>query len=287
VSIPASQTAAPDNPAPAISPATVSKDKPFVNSLGMKFVPVPGTKVLFSIWHTRVQDYEKFVLETQRPYKAPEYEQGPTHPVMNIKWEDAKAFCDWLSAKEKLGYRLPQDAEWSAAAGDTVYPWGNDNTAPKGFGNFHGAYRAESFDHTAPVGSFPANKHGLFDMAGNAHQWCEDIYDPLLNESVTLEKFPHLKKGKSDDGTVWHVTRGSSWGFLDKVGLRTSFRNRSQGGTGFRCVIVIDSTGASLPQSTPAQRVSPAQATKDAPFTNSLGMKFVPVPGTKVAVLHP
>jgi formylglycine-generating enzyme required for sulfatase activity len=243
-SIPASQTAAPVNPAPAISPATVSKDKPFVNSLGMKFVPVPGTKVLFSIWHTRVQDYEKFVLETQRSYKAPENEQGPTHPVINIKWEDAKAFCDWLSRKEGLEYRLPQDAEWSTAAGDTVYPWGNDNTVPKGFGNFSGAHRAESFAFTTPVGSFSADKHGLFDMAGNAFQWCEDIYDPSLNEPFTLEKFPSLKKAKPDDGSVWHVTRGSSWGFQGLFGLRTSFRQHSVGGTGFRCVIVIGSTAA-------------------------------------------
>lgn len=230
------------NPATTNDPAQATKDRPFVNSLGMKFVPVPGTKVLFSIWHTRVQDYEKFVRETQRSYKAPDYEQGPTHPVMNIQWDDAKAFCDWLSGKDGLRYRLPQDAEWSTAAGDTVYPWGNDDAVPKGFGNFHGAHRAESFAHTTPVGSFPSDKHGLFDMAGNAFQWCEDIYDPSLNEPFTLEKFPSLKKAKADDQSVWHVTRGSSWGFLGLFGLRTSFRQHSVGGTGFRCVIDIGST---------------------------------------------
>jgi formylglycine-generating enzyme required for sulfatase activity len=241
---PARQASAPGNPTPASSLASATKDRPFVNSLGMKFVPVPGTKVLFSIWHTRVQDYDKFLLETGRTYKAPDYEHGPTHPAMNIKWEDAKAFCDWLSAKERLEYRLPRDAEWSTAAGDTVYPWGNDAAVPKGFGNFGRRHGAESFDHITPVGSFPPDKHGLFDMAGNAFQWCEDIYDPSLNEPFTLEQFPSLKMAKPDDGSVWHVTRGSSWGFGAKVGLRTSFRQHSAAGTGFRCVVVMGSTAA-------------------------------------------
>ncbi len=87
------------------------------NSLGMKFQPVPGTKVLFSVWETRVQDYEFYAnavgLELEKPY----FRQEKDHPAVNVSWEDAKNFCQWLSKKEGKTYRLPTDEEWSWAVG--------------------------------------------------------------------------------------------------------------------------------------------------------------------------
>jgi formylglycine-generating enzyme required for sulfatase activity len=96
-----------------------TKDHPWVNSLGMKFVPVAGTQVLFSVWDTRVQDFETFVKSTgydatagmysldkhelsgwgQRgaTWKEPGFSQGPTHPVVGVSWNDAKEFCKWLT----------------------------------------------------------------------------------------------------------------------------------------------------------------------------------------------
>src|SRR5271166_4950558 len=121
-----------------------TKDHPWVNSLGMKFVPVAGTQVLFSVWDTRVQDFETFVKSTdydatqgmdslgkdgwkQRgaTWKEPGFSQGATYPVVGVSWADAKAFCSWLTKKEqaegrlppKMVYRLPTDEEWSAAVG--------------------------------------------------------------------------------------------------------------------------------------------------------------------------
>ena len=101
------------------------KTKPWENSLGMKFVPVPGTNLLFSIWLTRVEDYKVFAKETKRSWPKPEFEQGPTHPAVHVSWVDAKAFCRWLTEKERAEgrlkkgqeYRLPTDAEWSMAVG--------------------------------------------------------------------------------------------------------------------------------------------------------------------------
>jgi serine/threonine protein kinase len=153
------------------SPASATKGTPFVNSLGMKFVPVPifggptsSKRVLFSIWETRVQDYEKFAAETRRSWPHTKFPQGPTHPAVNASWEDAQAFCAWLTAREQMAgnistnelYRLPTDHEWSCAAGigerenparlptskdgviRDVYPWGTLWPPPKDAGNYSG-----------------------------------------------------------------------------------------------------------------------------------------------------
>lgn len=115
------------------STSTATKDAPFINSLGMKFVPVPitggptdGQRVLFSIWETRVQDFETFARETQMEwFNESSVSPKPNHPVVRITWAEAQAFCAWLTERDraagKLGtdecYRLPSDHEWSCAAG--------------------------------------------------------------------------------------------------------------------------------------------------------------------------
>ena len=81
---------------PTPAPTAATKETPFVNTLGMKFVPVPilggptgGQKVLFSMWDTRVQDSEVFVKETKREWAKPRFEQGPTHPGPQPERRDA------------------------------------------------------------------------------------------------------------------------------------------------------------------------------------------------------
>ena len=182
----------------------------WTNSLGMVFLPVPATKAMFCKWETRVQDYQVFALETGRQTPKIDFVQTPTHPVVNVSWDDARAFCKWLTEREsgKLMegqlYRLPKDWEWSVAAKldeplegtpqekdckiKDLYPWGTQWPPPPGSGNFQGeeassgsrttinGYRDE-FVHTAPVGSFNANKEGLFDLTGNAWEWCADFYN--------------------------------------------------------------------------------------------------------------
>jgi hypothetical protein len=128
----------------------------FTNSLGMPFARVPGTKVLFCIWSTRVQDCEVWLKETHQTAEPPGFKQGPTHPAVNVNWIEAKAFCEWLTDKERKAgriakeqsYRLPTDAEWSVAAGlkesvegtpaskdgkvPDFFPWGREWPPPKG-----------------------------------------------------------------------------------------------------------------------------------------------------------
>jgi formylglycine-generating enzyme required for sulfatase activity len=184
------------------------------NSLGMKFAPVGD--VQFSIWQTRVSDFEAFagaVNLRSTAWKGPGFKQAPNHPVVNVTWQEAIAFCKWLSDKEhKDGalpantiYRLPTDIEWSVAVGlaeesgknpeardmgvPDVYPWGNQWPPPAGAGNYTGEETGsdvaikgydDGFAWTSPVGSFPPNKYGLYDMGGNVWQWVMDAWN---NES--------------------------------------------------------------------------------------------------------
>ena len=220
----------------SLSQAT--KDRPFVNSLGMKFVPVPGTKVLFCTTETTVEHYQA----AGRGYQAPGFAQEANHPAVNVSWHEAKDWCAWLSRKEKRRYRLPTDAEWSAAAGGDTYAWGSAWPPPNHAGNYAGqemrgtteAERALLFKgfsiiggfsdrhkFTAPAGSYPANRLGIHDLGGNVWEWCED--------------------GHPQDRTQ-RVLRGGSWGSDYRRYLALSYRlSGAPGGRdhgyGFRCVV--------------------------------------------------
>ncbi|MBI4028685.1 MAG: SUMF1/EgtB/PvdO family nonheme iron enzyme, partial [Verrucomicrobia bacterium] len=131
----------------------------------------------------------------------------------------------------------PTEAEWSRAAGTTKYPWGDDWPPPRGAGNYcgqetRGKYGGmiegytDGFAETSPVGSFSANKHGLYDMGGNGWEWCIDKYDNQHD---------------------WRVLRGASWCDNDPVILAVSYRGRVTPGYrissfGFRCVVAARSS---------------------------------------------
>jgi formylglycine-generating enzyme required for sulfatase activity len=245
---PKTQASAAPN-APQLDFASITKEHPYVNSLGMKFVPVPGTKTLFSMWDARVKDYKIFVEATQREWPKPSFKQTEEHPAVNVSWEDATAFCEWLTASErkagritvKQTYRLPTDAEWSVAVGESKYPWGNEWPSPKGAGNYGSSLHIDDYEFTSPVGALAPNAAGLHDMGGNVWQWCEDWYSKEMNERAVLDKHPDLK----DDGggRKQHVVRGASWFVRDVAymlsstrvgGGSPSYRNENNG---FRCVL--------------------------------------------------
>ena len=251
---------------------TATKEKPFINSLGMEFVPVPivggptgGNRVLFSVWDVRVRDYRAFTEEMKREWAKPSFEQTDEHPAVNVSWDDAKAFCEWLTKKEraagKLGanesYQLPSDHEWSCAVGigeredaraspayksgkiDHVFPWGTQWPPPKGAGNYDSSFGVDDFAETSPVGSFAANKFGLYDIGGNVWQWCEDRYD---------------SSGSS------RVLRGGSWYINVRGDLLSSYRVSVDPtlriGLGFRVVVV----GSSATGAAAAEKAEPMDA---------------------------
>jgi formylglycine-generating enzyme required for sulfatase activity len=149
---------------------------------------------------------------------------GDDHPVVNVTWEAAAEYCNWLGAQEGLpavyavrdgkleaalplglGYRLPTEAEWSRAAryapdGPRRFPWGPALPAPPRSGNFADesaralvpmvlqAYE-DRFPATAPVGSFPPNGLGFFDLAGNVAEWVHDAYS-IPPPDAPLERDP-------------------------------------------------------------------------------------------------
>ena len=129
---------------------------------------------------------------TWRSPGFPGFTPGEEHPVVLVSWQDAEAFCRWLSETEGRTYRLPTEAEWEhAARGGTTTPY-SCGTAPSslaGSANVADAAlrarvpacgHAEAWDDghpfTAPVGSFAPNAFGLHDMHGNAWEWCSDWY---------------------------------------------------------------------------------------------------------------
>jgi len=249
------------------SAKTGTGDAPaFVNSLGMKFVPLPGTRISMCVHETRRSDYAAYVSanpqadaswkDTRLGSLSAKAEDN--HPVANVSWDDAKAFCAWLSQKEGLEYRLPTDQEWSLAVGigdqeptgiepeklsgkiPGAYPWGTEWPPTKGAGNYADADcktqipaekiiagYTDGFAITSPVMSFPPNAAGIYDLGGSLWEWCEDFYNQTHKD---------------------HVLRGASWGSSAPQPLLSSFRG-SQPSTrrwrcdGFRCV--VDAAGAS------------------------------------------
>lgn len=181
--------------------------------------------------------------------------KGKDHfPVVHISWYDAQAYCKWS------GKRLPTEAEWELASRggltNALYPWGNEpvnegkQKANIWQGNFPGTNTLmDRFYYSSPVASFPPNGYGLYDMAGNVWEWCEDFYDHNYYQTInTLEgvKDPVNHKTSFDPEEPLikkRVMRGGSFLCNDSYcsGFRTARRMKSSEDSGmehvgFRCV---------------------------------------------------
>jgi hypothetical protein len=271
-------------PTPAPVPATgvsaalasATKDKPFENSLGMKFVPVPirggptnRQTVLFSVWETRVEDYQEFVKDTGRSWQKADFPQKDDHPAVYVSWEDAVAFCEWLTEedrkKRKIGkdqrYRLPTDHEWSCAVGigkdedadlmpsaksgklPDVFPWGRDWPPPKGAGNYYGEETKKN--PVSDASRIPIEGYeDPFDRTGPVGSFEPNeygLYDLSGNVYEWCEDWVDSTKEN-------RVLRGGSWNGHGRGGLLSSCRGRGTPTyrisiSGFRVVVVVSSSG--------------------------------------------
>jgi formylglycine-generating enzyme required for sulfatase activity len=180
-------------------------------------------------------------------------------PVVNVSWQEAAEYCNWLSQKDGLapayqlqggklvlaqpattGYRLPTEAEWEWAARANAdgslrkYPWGDALPVPAGAGNFADRQAQpllqtfletldDGFAATAPVGSFAANPLGLYDLGGNVAEWTTDLYTVQPSGTAVVVDPLVAASGNS------HVIRGSSWRHATVTELRAAFRDSGNG----------------------------------------------------------
>ncbi len=123
------------------------------------------------------EDYDRYCESTGKNKPNDKGWGRGTRPVINVSWNDALAYCAWLSEQTGQSYRLPTEAEWEYAARagtDTAYWWGDDIGVNRA--NCAGSGSQWSGHQTSPVGSFPANPFGLYDTSGNVWEWTRSIY---------------------------------------------------------------------------------------------------------------
>jgi len=179
-----------------------------------------------SKYEVTVAQYAVFLKETGRTtdncdpgwWRQPMFTpDNPKTPAVCVSWEDAKAYVTWLGDKTGKAYRLLSEAEWEYAerGGTTAtYYWGEAASQTCNFVPCNTRY-----EFTAPVGTYPGNAFGLYDMTGNVYEWVEDCW----NESYV---------GAPTDGSAWldgdclhRVHRGGSWQSADSE-YRSANRNR-------------------------------------------------------------
>ena len=193
---------------------------------------------------------------------------GDQHPVVNVSWERAALFCNWLSRKDSLpvfyqikngkvlginpqalGYRLPTEAEWSwvartAPKGEEPFrfPWAGKYPPRGRSGNYadqsaSGFLRnvipdyTDGFPVTAPVGSFMASLRGIYDLGGNVSEWINDYYVAAPAQNGVAQDPLGPREGET------HVVRGSNWGHAAETELRLAYRDFGKEGRddiGFR-----------------------------------------------------
>ncbi len=273
------------------------------NSLGMKIAKEPlrspgdgpanaatSIPLRFAAWPTRVRDFDAFIADTHHDattdmlslgrdgwkergasWRHPGFVQGQNHPVVGISYEDALAFCRWLTKREReqgwIGldecYRLPTDDEWQRLIRfvepwpGAKYIWGNQWPPASYDGNFAGEEVLESpdwpegwdsvrgnrdeFVGTSPVTWEGGNYRGYHDLSGNVWQWTSTPFRKELNSSELRANYPFLDSDSDVTGKPAKVIRGGCWNDyfpglleLNTRGAREPHNRNS--GLGFRIV---------------------------------------------------
>jgi formylglycine-generating enzyme required for sulfatase activity/tetratricopeptide (TPR) repeat protein len=190
----------------AAGPVTLGQFRTFIRATGYRPRSDVDGCALRSLPQERV--------ESGAGWQAPGFTQADSHPVTCVSFADATAFCSWLARESGKAVRLPTEAEWEHAcrAGSaTAFSLGETVTTAQanynGSGVYPGGRRGEFRRATTPVGSFPANAWGLFDMHGNVREWCQDNYRDLLPEKEAVDPLETTVGNR-------RVVRGGSWNDL-------------------------------------------------------------------------
>jgi formylglycine-generating enzyme required for sulfatase activity len=161
--------------------------------------------------------YDRYCNETKIEKTDDEGWGRENRPVINVSWNEAGAYCQWLSDKTGLQFNLPTESQWEKAArgnDQRKYPWGG-REPDKDLANF-----SFKVGKTTPVGSYPAgaSPYGLLDMAGNVWEWCSDRYE------AGYYKNSPLKNPTGPAGGSYRVFRGGGWHYYARF-LRCADRS--------------------------------------------------------------
>lgn len=184
-------------------------------------------------------EYDRFCEATRR--QKPDDEGWGRHqrPVINVNWNDAVAYTQWLSKQTGKSYRLPTDAEWEYAArggSKARFWWGDEKgVAQANCSDCGGLWDGEK---SAPVGHFPPNPFGLYDITGNVWEWVADCYHDKFAEA------PSDGTAIEKEGCGKRVIRGGAWSFpaqeMRSANRWRDFPSRTSDDTGFRVVRQVE-----------------------------------------------
>ena len=240
--------------------SNVRYPKKFTNSIGITFVKIPG-----GIIHPEKEKIEEFYLSTteitnlqyeqflpKHVEKRDIYSPGDNYPVIWVSYENAEAFTQWISSKEKVHYFLPSENQWrwAAQAGNREYLFATyDGSLSHNQANYYRKCGVDSFLYTSPVASFEPNPFGIYDMSGNVWEWCDDWFHKertlhrvwLSFSWLQGKNFPFFWYGIPKK---WRVLRGGSYNYDESL-QRTDVRNaykpwESSRSAGFRIALPLE-----------------------------------------------
>ncbi|WP_233903565.1 SUMF1/EgtB/PvdO family nonheme iron enzyme [Stieleria maiorica] len=227
---------------------TVGQFRRFVDATGYQTTAERGMTEMVG-WEPTPDDkplYQShdFLRDQKFSWKNPGFPQGDDHPIVGVSLTDARAYCQWLSQRDGVRYRLPTEAEWELVCRAGTTTWFSFGDVAKGvvhehanLGNVelerHRKHAAErqwllDWEHdpsdghvfTAPVGSYARNPWGIADMHGNVWEWCEDLWLDTVYKDYTRPRYdqpcgvavdPVNRDRPQTTNNDFHVIRGGCW----------------------------------------------------------------------------
>ena len=166
------------------------------------------------VWNGKTWD-KKFEINWRYNIKG-NLQNDKQHPVIHVSWNDASACCQWLSKKQNQAFRLPTEAEWEyACRAGTTTPFNTGANLTTDQANYDGDYpypenpKGKYIEKTSPVGSYPPNGWGLYDLHGNVWEWCLDWFDEKYYDECKRHGIAENPPGPETG--LGRVLRGGSW----------------------------------------------------------------------------